>query len=205
MQYIIENISYGKGNDSKESKQNSYKFPIIHKFKYENYEKKNVKGNIIEQKKEYRFNFFGKTFVKYNKHICRLIINNKDSKIINSKLLKCTKNYITIKFILYSHLKNMNSMFERSSLKSISSNFKDNTNNVTNMSHLFNECYKLEFLPDISEWNTNNVTDMSYLFTRCSSLKSLPDISKWNIDKVENMNRLFSYCTKLEKLPDISK
>ena len=33
---------------------------------------------------------------------------------------------------------------------------------------------------DLSKWNTNNVTDMSFLFNGCKSLSSLPDISKWN-------------------------
>ena len=48
------------------------------------------------------------------------------------------------------------------SLKSIDlSSF--NTNNVTNMSHMFLGCKSLESI-DLSPFNTNNVTNMSYIF-----------------------------------------
>ena len=49
---------------------------------------------------------------------------------------------------------------------------KWNTNNIINMSGIFNECSSLLYLPDISKWNTNNATDMSYMFNGCSSLSS---------------------------------
>ena len=53
---------------------------------------------------------------------------------------------------------------------------------------MFDGCYALISLPDISKWNTNNVTNMSYMFYGCSSLESLPDISKWNTNNVTNMS-----------------
>ena len=43
---------------------------------------------------------------------------------------------------------------------------------------MFDECYSLSSLSDISKLNTSNVTDMSYMFIGCHSLLSLPDISK---------------------------
>ena len=54
-----------------------------------------------------------------------------------------------------------------------------NTNNVTDMSYMFNKCSKLSSLPDISKWITNNVNNMRVMFQKCSSLNELPDISKW--------------------------
>ena len=55
------------------------------------------------------------------------------------------------------------------------------------------ECKALSSLPDFSNWNTNNVNNMSYMFNECKLLSSLPDISKWNLDKVTNINEIFNY------------
>ena len=43
------------------------------------------------------------------------------------------------------------------------------------MSYMFCLCSKLSSLPDISRWNTNNVTNMSTMFQECSSLTELPE------------------------------
>ena len=61
--------------------------------------------------------------------------------------------------------------YECSSLTSINlSNF--NTQNVTNMSHMFCDCYSLTNL-DLSNFNTQHVTNMSHMFSGCSSLTNL--------------------------------
>ena len=59
-------------------------------------------------------------------------------------------------------------------------------------------------IPDISKWNTNKVTTMECLFNECSSLKTLPDISKWNIQNVTDINYMFYKCLSLIALSDIS-
>ena len=73
------------------------------------------------------------------------------------------------------------------------------------MSYIFNNCWSLSSLPDITEWNTNNVNNMSRMFCNCKSLSSLPDISKWNTNNVEDMSLMFNNCYSLSSLPDISK
>ena len=62
------------------------------------------------------------------------------------------------------------------------------TSNITNMSDMFGECYKLEEL-DLSTFNTLHVTDMSNMFRRCYNLKTL----KYEFDttNVKNMQRMF--------------
>jgi len=42
-----------------------------------------------------------------------------------------------------------------------------------------NDYTSLSPLTDLSKWNTENITDMSHIFSYCKSLKSLPNISKW--------------------------
>ena len=106
------------------------------------------------------------------------------------------------------------SISKNNSIKSSSSNEKILSNissfifpftKVTNMSHLFDGCYSLKSLPDISKFDTKNVTDMSYMFNDCSSLIELPNISLWNIKKVTNISFMFRRCFSLKYLPDLSK
>ena len=80
-----------------------------------------------------------------------------------------------------------------------------NINNITNMSHMFEDCSSLLLVPDICKMDTSKITHMENMFYECSSLKSLPDISKWDTSKVTNMGLMFSNCTSLISLPDISK
>ena len=77
-----------------------------------------------------------------------------------------------------------------------------NTEKVTDMSYMFNNCSKLTSL-DVSKFNTANVTDMSYMFYSCSALLSL-DVTNFNTENVTNMSRMFSRCSKLTSL-DVSK
>jgi surface protein len=109
---------------------------------------------IYDIKEEGNINIFGSEFVKNNKNICKMIIDNKEYEIAEKYNIKN---------------KNNNKLIIK--LKGI--------DKVTNMMGIFYGCSSLSSLPDISKWNTNNVTYMSYMFCGCSSLSSLPDISKW--------------------------
>lgn len=77
-----------------------------------------------------------------------------------------------------------------------------NTSNVTNMSNMFLDCYKLEDL-DVSNFDTGNVTDMSGMFANCSRLRSI-DVSNFDTGNVKDMTRMFANCTSLTGL-DVSK
>jgi len=135
---------------------------------------------IYDMNNENKVKIFGYEFVKNNRNICKIIIDNKEYEIrVKLKVKSNNNNKLKIK------------------LKGI--------DNVTNMSHIFEGCSSLTSLPDISKWNTSKVTNMSHIFEGCSSLTSLPDISKWNTSKVTNMSYMFNECSSLLSLPDISK
>ena len=51
---------------------------------------------------------------------------------------------------------------------------------------------------DLSSFNTQNVADMSYMFNGCASLTSI-DISNFNTQNVTNMNDIFNECKSLQK------
>ena len=73
-----------------------------------------------------------------------------------------------------------------------------NTEKVTNMCRMFDNCSSLTSL-DVTHFNTANVTNMSYMFFSCSSLTSL-DVTHFNTANVTNMNRMFEYCSSLTSL-----
>ena len=73
-----------------------------------------------------------------------------------------------------------------------------NTENVTDMGHMFYNCSSLTSL-DVTHFNTENVTDMSYMFSDCSSLTSL-DVTHFNTAKVTDMIAMFYSCSSLTSL-----
>ena len=139
-------------------------------------------------------NIFGTLFVKNNKNICKMIIDNEEYEITEKFDVKGNNdNKLNVKLKGIYNITDMSYMFNDClSLSSLPDISKWNTNNVIKMNNMFSGCILLSSLPDISKLNTNNVTNISAIFSECSSLSSLPDISKWNINNVTNMNEMFS-------------
>ena len=105
----------------------------------------NNKDKEYEEEDEQIINIFGAEFVKNNKNICKMIIDEKEYEISEKyKITNFNNNILEIK------------------LKGIE--------NVTNMSCMFDGCLSLSSLPDISKWNTNNVTNMSEMFYGCLNI-----------------------------------
>lgn len=73
-----------------------------------------------------------------------------------------------------------------------------NTENVTDMSGLFQGCLRLESI-DLSTWDTSNLEIMESLFWGCNKLKSV-NVSTWNTSKVTNMFGIFCQCESLESV-----
>ncbi|MBR3856749.1 MAG: BspA family leucine-rich repeat surface protein, partial [Bacteroidaceae bacterium] len=73
-----------------------------------------------------------------------------------------------------------------------------NTENVTDMSHMFAQCQSLTSL-DLSSFDTGNVTNMNYMFTGCNKLQML-DLSSFDISKVTDMRYMFASCPQLKTI-----
>ena len=73
-----------------------------------------------------------------------------------------------------------------------------NTQNVTNMSHMFSASSALTTL-DLSNFNTQNVTNMTGMFEGCNALKTL-DLSNFNTQNVKGMTNMFEGCNALKTL-----
>ena len=72
------------------------------------------------------------------------------------------------------------------------------TENVTNMAHMFSGCKELKKL-DFSSFYTKNVTDMTAMFFNCSGLKEL-NLSFFDTENVINMSFIFHGCYNLIKI-----
>jgi surface protein len=77
-----------------------------------------------------------------------------------------------------------------------------NTEKVTDMCRMFDNCSKLTSL-DVTKFNTAKVTNMRRMFSNCSSLTSL-DVTHFNTAKVTVMSCMFYNCSKLTSL-DVTK
>ena len=107
--------------------------------------------------------------------------------VFDNSFAKCTN--ITSTAFWFFGFDNLSSIACISNLK---------TDNVTNMSGMFDSCRGLTSL-DVSNFKTDNVTDMTSMFSGCSGLTSL-DVSGFKTDKVTYMGGLFQYCSGLRSL-----
>ena len=53
------------------------------------------------------------------------------------------------------------------------------TESVTNMKQMFQECIELEYI-DLNKFNTSNVTNMAGMFNKCIKLKEIKGINNFN-------------------------
>ena len=150
---------------------------------------------------------FDNNFVKNNKDKCYLIIDNQKKELKEFHNININhSNTLEIKLCETNTITSMYSMFDGCfNLKSLPDISEWDTINITDMRYMFHDCSSLKSLPDISNWNTINVSSINSLFSGCNSLKSLPDISKWNLKNISSMSSMFNGCSSLKSLPDISK
>ena len=73
-----------------------------------------------------------------------------------------------------------------------------NTEKVTDMSNMFEDCRALETL-DLKTFNTQNVENLENMFLMCGALKTV-NLESFNTEKVVNMYRMFYGCKSLEAL-----
>lgn len=105
---------------------------------------------------------------------------------------------MSIDYIRTDNITDMSYMFEECyNLTSIGNLSIADTSNVSNMFAMFRNCSVLSWL-DLS-WNTYNVTDMGSMFENCSGLNELY-VSSWDTSNVANMNWMFSSCSNLFSL-----
>jgi len=104
-----------------------------------------------------------------------------------------------IKFDI-SNVNDMECMFNKCyKLKEIKGINIFNTNQVTNMKGMFQECNELEYL-DLTNFDTSKASDMGFIFNKCHKLKEIKGIDKFNTNQVTNVSTMFKGCNELEYL-----
>lgn len=99
---------------------------------------------------------------------------------------------------------NMSSMFEGcSSLQTITGINNFNTTNVWNMAHMFDGCHALGVGGlDLSNFHTHSVKNagMVAMFKDCSSMDDFLNLSGFTTELVTDMSQLFMGCSKLKDI-----
>ncbi|WP_278697094.1 BspA family leucine-rich repeat surface protein [Leyella stercorea] len=106
-----------------------------------------------------------------------------------------------IEYLNTENVTNMNGMFQNCKSLTTLDLSRFDTKNVTDMRGMFYACSALTTL-DLSRFDTKNVTNISYMFDGCSALTTL-DISNFNTQNVTNMSGMFWGCAALTTL-DVS-
>ena len=74
------------------------------------------------------------------------------------------------------------------------------TSAITDMSKLFLHISNTRYTNfDVSEWNVSNVTNMSHIFYDCKKLNC--DLSNWDVSNVKDMTVMFYNCNSLKNKP----
>ena len=100
-----------------------------------------------------------------------------------------------IEYLNTENVTNMSLMFSNCWILTTLDVSKFDTKNVTNISGMFSSCEALTTL-DVSKFDTQNVTDMSDMFNGCKALTTL-DVSNFDTKNVTNMSDMFSDCPAL--------
>ncbi len=75
------------------------------------------------------------------------------------------------------------------------------TSKVYDMSSMFSGCEKLGSTyspPDLTSWNTQNVRNMSRMFEDCSELRNVTFGGDWNTINVKDMSYMFKGCSRMD-------
>ena len=88
---------------------------------------------------------------------------------------------------------------DKRTIKSVIFDKSFNEYALTSLKGFFQECGNLETISGLDYLNTENVTDMSDMFNNCTILPSL-DLSNFNTAKVKIMYNMFKNCKKLSSL-----
>ena len=176
---IIKDIKYQLNNNNKINL-------IYEKIdKYEEYEDPNI--------------IFGSKFVENNKNNIKLIINGKESELIEKYYLKEGIN--NIQLIILNNLTNLEQMFYGAcSLKNIDELKYLNTKEVNEFSWMFSGCSSLSDIKPLENWDVSNGKYFSGMFFGCKSLSDIKPLQKWNVSNGKYFAYMFYGCPILSDI-----
>jgi len=142
-------------------------------------------------------NFLGNNFdeKELKNNINNFLIDDKNFEFSKSHVFKKGKHKIIVDFT--NNIYNLSYMFQNcEQIEEIQFiNFK--TDKVTHMNNMFENCFSLIKL-DLSSFITNKVIDISKMFYNCKNLIDL-NIDSFNLDYVKKSECMFYNCESLQK------
>ena len=145
---------------------------------------------MTEEEGEQRI--FGSSFVENNKDNINLIINGKESELVDEYFLKEGENNITIR--LKNTLTNLSNMFYFcESLYNIEELKYLNTENVTDFSYMFGYC-KISNINALENWDTSKSETFNSMFYVCETITNLKALKNWNISNCKDLSHMFHRC-----------
>ena len=166
------------------------------------FKNKNIIKGIIEINSDDINKNINLLYTETNKDIDVYINKEKINVIKEDKKWKYNFNKTgkyMFEIIFNDNITNCNGLFDDCS-NIISLDFTNfDTSNVTDMSFMFSECYKLKEIKGINKFITNKVTDMKVMFEQCEELEYL-NLTNFNTSNVTDMSFMFNICNKLKYL-----
>ena len=148
------------------------------------------------------YNIFGSEFVENNKENINLIINGKNTPLIDNYQLKDGENSITI--IIKNNLTNLSYMFSWcNSLVDINELKYLNVQYSKDFSYMFCGCSSLSNINSLQNWNVSSGTNFTSMFCNCSNLLDIKPLQKWNVSNGVFFQYMFYGCSLLEDLNPI--
>ena len=124
-----------------------------------------------------------------------VLYDSENSSLFDEFKLKVTKGVVDAS-MKDANMTSTANMFARlSNMTSIEGLTNLNTKNVTDMTSMFELCYKLTSV-NLSSFNTAKVEKMSRMFLYCQALTSL-DLNSFSTISLTNTGSMFFYCSSL--------
>ena len=161
------------------------------------------KLNLIYKLKENgKEQIFGRDFVEKNINNIKLIINGKESPLVEYYDLKKGENNVEIKII--NKLTDLSNMFYNcKSLKNIEGFESLDIKNIKDLSYIFANCEKLSDIKSLKYWDVSNVENFENMFNSCLSLTDISSLKNWNVSNGKAFNGMFSYCFNISDLSSL--
>ena len=120
---------------------------------------------VYESNETSRIHLFSEEFVTRYKSNCYLVIEGTKIELCSLYVFNSLGKHVVILVNENKDITDMSHMFDQCEwLRSISENSKWSTEKITNMNHLFSHCKRLSYATPMSTWDTSNVEDMNSMF-----------------------------------------
>ena len=173
---------------------------------------------------------FGNEFVENHESDIALIINGKQSPLINEYYLKKGENNVTIcikkklfdlsnmfsfcytlnnidelKYLNTEDVRNFSSMFYCCNIININALENWDVSKSENFSFFLGGCEYISNINALKNWNVSKCTNFSQMFYCCKNLSNIKALENWNVSNGSDFSNMFERCQKLDDIKPLEK